>query len=180
MAATLVWLPVETEWIAARVLRCMASPGGGSNAICLREDSKQELSVPVAHLLPREVLRPRGVSDLTQLSHLHEPAILDVLGRRFSCGRARDNPVTPPPDAWALLQAKAAALEAEIEGTISNADGGGSCGGSTAKDQLQKHVYTYCGRICIAVNPYERLQVRVPSLNPIASPPLQRSCRLPR
>jgi myosin heavy subunit len=87
MAATLVWLYMDSQWIAASLVRSVAGPQGKPVAVCLREDTGVEVTVPGMHHLPREVLPAEGVDDLTQLSYLHEPAILDTLRRRFKLGQ---------------------------------------------------------------------------------------------
>ena len=55
-------------------------------------------------------------------------------------------------DAWAALQARFAAVELEAEEELQ-----GPAAWVAGGPGPTKLVYTYCGRICIAVNPYEQL-----------------------
>ena len=197
MAATLVWLPAETQWVEATLIRSVAGATPTSTtAVCIRQDIGTEVTVPQMHLLQREQLPPGGLADLTQLSYLHEPAILDNLRLRFCCGQAppasAGGAAEPHADAWAALQAKFAALDERAETELISASSAGDLAdgahsppplphgaavvanrpllcrpASAARPALQKRVYTYCGRICIAVNPYERL----PDLYTVRPPP---------
>jgi hypothetical protein len=113
-----VWAPTASDgsWVPAEVIK-----QGSTSCMCLTLDGS-ELEVPLEQLEMREVLTGEGVRDLTSLSYLHEPAILDNLHVRFSGVSASG--ATPTP---------------------------------TGRRRRQV-IYTYCGHICIAVNPYEWLR----------------------
>ena len=130
MAATLVWLPAETQWVEATLIRSVAGATPTSTtAVCIRQDIGTEVTVPQMHLLQREQLPPGGLADLTQLSYLHEPAILDNLRLRFCCGQAppasAGGAAEPHADAWAALQAKFAALDERAETELISASSAG-------------------------------------------------------
>lgn len=97
-----VWVPQDGVYVAGSIV--VHDNGGGKSEV--ETATGEKLLVPRDEILQREPLAPgEGVDQLTDLSFLHAPAIVDNLSERFK----------------------------------------GKNG--------QKVVYTYCGQICIAVNP---------------------------
>ena len=81
-AKTRVWLPRGDQgdaWVAAEIL----SQAEDGRCSCLTLDGEEGV-VPREQLEMREVLSDDGADDLTSLSYLHEPAILNNLLVRFN------------------------------------------------------------------------------------------------
>ena len=100
MLDTLAWIPHPTaEWLRARVIS-----QGDDGSVTLQEVDGEATHTTAGgeELLLVNELPESGVEDMTNLSNLHEPALLDNLRHRFQ----------------------------------------------------HDHVYTYTGKICIAVNPF--------------------------
>jgi myosin-5 len=98
-----VWVKQDGVYVAGSIV--VHDAGGNKSEV---ETAAGKLTVPRGEILQREPLTPgEGVDQLTDLSFLHAPAIVDNLSERF-----------------------------------------------TGKNG-EKVVYTYCGQICIAVNPYK-------------------------
>ena len=149
MAGTPVWLPVGDSWVPATIVRAdiadQGAPLVGSEGlvVCVREDSAEEVVVPQSVLNHREPLDAGGgVDDLTQLAFLNEAAILDNLRSRYGAALpgaelaeggadGAPEPAAPEEEAWF-----------------------GRAMGEVERRQA-KRIYTYCGRICLAVNPFE-------------------------
>ena len=110
--ATRVWVRSEAskQWLAAEITQ--QDTKGTGTCVCTTA-AGEELTVASDATEMREVLPDDGVDDLTKLSYLHEPAILDNLLVRFNAAKGQG--------------------------------------------RGRKQIYTYCGHICIAVNPFEWL-----------------------
>jgi hypothetical protein len=192
-AGTPVWLPhADGYFLPATLVRQhnLGEPSAAADSsddadlvVVLRDDATaqagDEVVMPRSELRYREVLVPgAGVDDLTQLSFLHEAGILDNLRTRFQAAASPISGAGEGDDGggarWEELQAKFAAADNELTAELSGEEEGAGTGGGHGGGQ-QKTVYTYCGRICLAVNPYEplpglyaarRMQECVPRLSP--------------
>ena len=153
---TLVWLPTQDGYVAATIVRQDVGDqliGADGLVTILRDDNGEQVVLPRAELHNREPVPPNGVADLTMLSFLHEPAILDNLHHRYAAAAtaaAVRRGSTRSGDAqWDRLNAQMSqGLDAIQLGGDDGAPPPEAAGG-------RKQIYTYCGRICLAVNPFE-------------------------
>ena len=150
----------------ARQLDASGLVAANQLVVCLRNDNGEDVTVPKDALLPRELeaLPARGLPDVIQLGAVHEPGILANLERRFahstaSAGklRAEASPASPRSSQWEALLQKSEALEAAAGDVLGEEDGSarGGTPGAVNDDSDDDCVYTACGRVCIAVNPFQ-------------------------
>ena len=152
---TPVWLPTQDGYAAATIVRQDVGDqlvGADGLVTILRDDTGEQVVMPRDQLQNREPMPANGVPDLTQLSFLHEPAILDNLYHRYAVGAtaaaARRGLGNTGDTQWDRLNA-------QMTQALDESGASPPSAGSPMVDGSSKKIYTYCGRICLAVNPFE-------------------------
>lgn len=138
-----MWSPAIVESFVADSLELL-TPAGQVVILAIHEDTD------LPPLKNPDILI--GVNDLTDLSYLHEPAVLHNLEVRF-CEHNEVLRTPPLPLAWPGCRLR-----------IDGKQGARLHGKSELPPLSGAQVYTYCGIVLVAINPYSRLPLYGPEV----------------